>query len=268
MSSGLRLLLKGLLPPLAISAYRRLFPVRRSWIWEGIYPSLDAVPARNAAYDQDARVAEMVAQAERLLGEVRDGRKPFHWHETLTTLAGVVGAANGKVRVIDFGGGMGTGFIQLMATLPAGTGIRYDVIDLPGVCAAGRKLFAADPRIGFHEAVKDAPADADIVYANSVLQYIADYAGQLRELAAVGAPWLLLARLASGDFASFATGQMNLPGQVVPHWFLNRGEVVKLLEQAGYRLASESLENHEYDVSNFPPSHRSGRMRHLLFKKK
>jgi hypothetical protein len=84
-------------------------------------------------------------------------------------------------------------------------------------------------------------------------------------LAALRAPWLVLARTAAGDIPTFATRQLNLPGQVIPYWFVNRNEIIDLLRGEGYQLALEGLADREYDQSNFPPAYRIGRMRNLLF---
>ena len=58
---------------------------------------------------------------------------------------------------------------------------------------------------------------------------------------------------------------MNLPGRVFPYWFLNLGEVIQIMTGAGYRLASDGHGEHHYDVSNFPETHRVGRLRTVLF---
>ena len=125
--------------------------------------------------------------------------------------------------------------------------------------------FVDDARINFHTALADTPASTDIVYCQRALQYIEDYLGQLRALASLGAPWLLLARTPTGDIPTFATRQLNLPGQILPYWFINRAEFVDLLDGHGYRLIWESVCDHEYDQSNFPVTHRIGRMRTSSF---
>ena len=265
MFHRLRQLLKLFVPPVLVDLARGRLNLPPSYTWEGVYPHRRAVPVEHPSYDHEARIGEMAALSRELLAQVRAGQRPGGWHDTLSLVAATVSADTGKLRVVDFGGAMGTGFIQLLATLPKTTALEYHIVDLPGMCAAGLEVFAGESRIHFHTALAEVPVEPDIVYVNSVLQYIDDYAGQLRALAALRAPRLLLARTATGDFPTFATRQLNLPGQVLAYWFLKRSEVLGLLVDAGYRLVFENLCDRDYDQTNFPATHRIGRMRNLLF---
>ncbi|WP_395747011.1 methyltransferase, TIGR04325 family [Prosthecobacter sp.] len=259
-------LLKGLVPPLVLALVKKAAqPRQQQPTWAGIYPALGDVPVVDGTYDDARRVGEMSAHAGILLAQIQEGKKPVLWHEMMATVAAVVAAERGGVRVLDFGGGMGTGFMHLISTLPETARIEYDVIEMEQMCAAGRALFVNEKRLRFHTTQLHDGERPDIVYVNSVLQYIEDYAAKLRELAALQAPWVLLVRTAAGDFPTFATRQLNLPGQVLPYWFFNRDEIVATLRDAGYALAMERLSDRSYDMSNFPETHRQERMRHLLF---
>lgn len=260
-----RQLLKRLLPPVLLDLLRKRRCPQPIYTWDGIYPHLRDVPVHHASYDHEERIHEMATQAGEWLAQMRAGLRPAIWHNTLATVAAATGVGLGTIRVVDFGGAAGSGFIQLLATLPPSITLGYHIVDLTGMCAAGRELFVGEPRIRFHTTLTEVPAQPDIVYVNSVLQYLEDYAGQLRALTALGARWLLLARTATGNIPTFASRQLNLPGQVLPYWFVNRDELVSLVRSLGYRLAFEDLADREYDQSNFPVTHRIGRMRHLLF---
>ena len=121
--------------------------------------------------------------------------------------------------------------------------------------------------MAFDTSLDGARAAPDIVYANSVLPYIEDYAALLKKLAGLGARYLLVARLAGGSYPTYATRQLNLKGQVLPYWFHNTEEIKGILRSSGYALAYEGLTGPEYDQRNFPASHRVGRMRNLLFRR-
>lgn len=263
--SGLHSVLQSFVPPAVPALLRRIWPTMRHPIWKGIYRHCRDVPAFGGTYDDQRRVIEMSEEAERLFSDIQKGKKLTLWHQMLASVAALVAADRGSIRVIDFGGGMGTGFLQLLTTLPPGTAIRYDVIEMEKMCSAGRELYKNEPRICFHASLDDCAPAPDIVYVNSALQYVDDYAGQLRGLAALNAPWLLLARLAAGNIPTFATQQMNLPGQLLPYWFLNLDEVVTILSNTGYRLAFDGVTEREYEQSNFPETHRIGQMRDLMF---
>ena len=233
-------------------------------VWSGVYPRLSDVPAHRAEFGDDL-IGEMVTTISAALAELRAGQRPHLWHESLALLAGAVAPASQRVSVVDFGGGAGSGFAQLLASLPPSVTIDYEVVDSEAMCTAGRKLFADDRRIRFSTALPPRGSAVDVVYANSVLQYIEDYPRALQQLAAVGAPYVFLGRLAAGRGPTFATRQLNVPGRVFPYWFLNLDEVIAVMAQHGYQLACDSLVDHVYDQTNLPESHRAERFRNVLF---
>lgn len=233
-------------------------------VWSGVYPRLSDVPAHRAEFGDDL-IGEMVTTVAAALAALRAGQKPHLWHESLALLAGAVASASQRVSVVDFGGGAGSGFAQLLASLPPSVTLAYEVVDSEAMCTAGRKLFADDRRIRFSTTLPPRGSAIDVVYANSVLQYIEDYPRALQQLAAVGAPYVFLGRLAAGRGPTFATRQLNVPGRVFPYWFLNLDEVIAVMAQHGYQLACDSLVDHVYDQTNLPESHRAERFRNVLF---
>lgn len=233
--------------------------------WRGIYSKLSDVPAVNPEFGA-ALIDEMAAGTEAVLDRIRSNRKPYIWHEALALVAGCMCAEQDHLRVLDFGGGLGTGYLQLRTCLPSDVRLDYQIIDNESMCARGRLLFEKDENLWFLSKLPHASeANPDIVYVNSVLQYIEDYAAQIRMLAAFQAPRILFARLAGGDAPTFASEQINVPGQVIPHWFLNVQEVTDIMNDAGYRLVCDELVERSYDQSVFPETHRVEKFRNMLF---
>jgi putative methyltransferase (TIGR04325 family) len=264
---------KQFIPPILITSLRGLpiFPKPR-FVWEGIYAHRRDVPTQNNSYDDAVEVRKQYDWTRAGLDLVNAGKLADLRHELLAVVAAIATARAGAVSILDFGGAVGSGYVQLMATLPMNAAIQYCVVDLPNMCAAGRGLFAGDPRITFQTRLPtlDDRLDEDrldIVYASSVLQYIDDYCELLQQLASARAAFILLGQLAAGDIPTFATKQMNLGKKIMAYWFLNRDEVVGAFAAAGYKLVYEGLSDLEYDQSNFPETHRIGRMRNLLFRR-
>ena len=262
-----RRFVKRLIPPLLLDLVRGrpLFPVS-AFTWQGVYASLRDVPVDKCNYDTTPQVEKHLGWTRSALAVVQSGGKPHLWHETLALVGAIGSTDRGVLRVVDFGGGTGSGYVQLLATLPVCATIEYHVVDLARMCAAGRELFEKDPHITFHTELPMLNEKiVDIVYLNSVLQYIDDWAGLLGRLASLNARFILLARLAAGTVPTYASTQMNLDRQFMPYWFLNIDEVIAQLALANYRLAYDGLDSQDYDQSNFPQTHRIGRMRNLLF---
>lgn len=228
------------------------------------------MPTKNERYDNDARIAEFIEWTRQGKASIAAGKAmnvSCAWHEALALLAASI-APEQDIRVLDFGGGVGLGFLQLLASLRSNTTVTYHVVELENMCIAGRKLFADDSRIHFHTAWPTVDGKIDIAYASTVLPYIDDYRGLLRQFASVQAKYILLNQLAAGAFPTYAAKQLNLPGQALAYWFLNLQEVIDVLAADGYSLTYETQVGPEYDQSNYPARYRLGRMRTLLFVRK
>jgi putative methyltransferase (TIGR04325 family) len=248
-------------PPILIDARRRWR--KPQYVWDGVYPHLRDVPTFRADYASEL-TAEMVATTGAALTSLQNGQKPYLWHEPFALVAGAMVSPSQPLRVVDFGGGTGSGYVQLLASLPPSTRLDYLIVDSAEMGAAGRQLFAGDRQIRFAESLT-AAGQVDLIYVNSVFPYVEDYRGVLAELASLGAAQIFLGRLAAGSNPTFASRQLNLPGRVLAYWFLNIDEVSEILAQSGYRLVYDGFVDRTYDQSNLPATHRVERFRNILF---
>jgi putative methyltransferase (TIGR04325 family) len=237
------------------------------YTWQGIYSNRSDVPGSTDRYDDEIEVNKHLSWTRPAFDAVRSGSLPPPEHQMLTLIAAMAGAKSGSVRVIDLGGAVGAGYVQLLGALPTTIAIEYHVVDLEKMCSEGKRLFSDDPRIQFHKVIPQSIESLDIVYANSVLQYIDHYEETLAQITSLGAEFVLLGDLPVGNIPTYATKQLNLVGKVLAYWFFNRDEIVDTLAQRGYSLIYEGLEEPEFDQENFPQSHRIGRMRNLLFRR-
>jgi putative methyltransferase (TIGR04325 family) len=153
----------------------------------------------------------------------------------------------------------------LLNGLADAASLEYFVVDNARSCLEGRRLFAGDQRIHFLDHL---PADLpplQIIYMSGVLQYVEDYPAALQRLAGYRPDCFLITYLAAGHIPTFAAAQVNLKNNVLPTWFFNRGELCRLMAEAGYHLAYCGASGQALDMRNFPASHRLERMADLLF---
>ena len=184
-------------------------------------------------------------------------------HRTFLAIAGLIATMRGGVTALDLGGALGSAYVYLIDSLPADRRVAYHVVDLEPACEEGRRLHAADPQITFH-ATLPSVRDLDVVYVNGALQYVADYVGTMRELAASRASVILFTELPAGDFPTFATAQMNIDGRVGT-WFFNRDELVVLMTDRDYVLVLDGRTAVPNDQSNLPARRRVTNYHTLLF---
>src|SRR5438132_461673 len=91
-------------------------------LWEGIYPHYRDVPVTGAAFDSEIWIKKTRAYTENVIAVSRNYRfipqDVAGEYMLLPLLASLVGkASGGKVRILDFGGGMGVSFIHLTSCL-------------------------------------------------------------------------------------------------------------------------------------------------------
>ena len=263
---SLRKILRGLTPPALTEFYRRARGDFNS-PWEGAYKHYRDVPVSGGGYESEAVVAAMAEHTRKLRETLAAGSEPCEEdgdNILLPLLA--AGSAEGRpVRILDFGGGMGEGYLRLKAAM-AGP-VEYHIVELERNCAEGRRLFEGAGDIFFHNALPPGLEKVDIVHINSALQYIEDYAGLLGRLADYRPLYILLVRLSAVEVPTFAAMQKNLEGTRLPYWFFELGEIIRFLGGKGYRLVYKKAAAKKYPQDGLPPWQRlpCGRMSNLLF---
>jgi putative methyltransferase (TIGR04325 family) len=266
-TTTVKAVVKRLCPPLLLDLARgRPLFSKPLATWEGIYAQLREVPTENASYDYSSRIEEFVTHTGSALTLLKAGKAQHPgWHEPLGLLAASITRGRDQLHVLDFGGGVGLAYVQLLSALRSDVVVRHDVVDLENMCQAGRRLFADDPRIQFHTSLPALAGQLDIVYASSVFPYVDDYAALVRALVGLGASYILFTQLAAGEFPTYAARQLNLSGQVLPYWFLNIHELISLVAAGGYSWVYSAEAGPQYDQRAYPPTHRLGRMKTVLF---
>jgi len=237
-------------------------------IWTGVYARYEDVPVSGPGFDGATWTAITRSHTERALADLHRGASPRATGDRalLPELAADVLAARGAVRVVDFGGGMGIGYIDVRARCgPAD--VDYVVVETEAICVAGRSLFGDDPAIRFVTSLTEVAAGADIVYVSSALQYVREPIALLRTLAGFGARYLLLVNVSAGDIPTYAAAQRNVPGSVIAYWFLAADEISGALRAVGYEPRRATLSERRLTGFAVPRRYRIARGRNLLFER-
>ncbi|MEO8257206.1 MAG: methyltransferase, TIGR04325 family [Acidobacteriota bacterium] len=265
----LRQLLKAAVPPGAIAVYRRLaFGDHLGYVWRGIYSRLREVPGQGRGFGG----AEWLALCERYLRSVRTSGESGRTipddvagrHVLLPLVVACLGGSE-RIRILDFGGGLAFDHVLLAQATGGAADVEFHIVESDAIVAAGRRLFASDPRVHFHDRLPASLPAVDLLNISTALQYVDDYPALLTSLIAYRPRRILMVDLPAGDIPTFATAQVNVRGSVIPSWFFNAAEIIALVESAGYRVAFKAASDQRFDLGNFPESHRLPRACHLLF---
>lgn len=246
-------------------------------IWEGVYEEWnEALPVGDAfnndkwLSDQARHVgAEIAGLAENGIAACAVSRD-----YVLPLVAAFALQAGRAPRILDFGGGMASSYPLVMGTVPGSENIEFHVLESPGICKRGRAEFLSRHNLIFHSEIPPADICFDIVHAGRSMQYVDDWRGLLVAFAQRKAQYIVLAGLLAGDIKSFVTMQ-NYFGCKIPVRFLNRDEVIRTIEDLGYRLIYKALhfskrlgKEGPLPMDNFPVGNRLEHPCQLLFHKK
>ena len=248
-------------------------------IWEGMFPSFPAADAEacGPGFEGEVYLVRTLASARDCLDALSRGAPIPAFHKQRSTVLPVVAAtllrSRQSVRILDFGGALGIGYMTLLESIPSASArVSYTVVEGRGICEAGKRLFEPGAPIEF---VDKLPANEryDLVHSASALQYVEDWRAIISALGSYGSPYLLLSDVFAGNIPSFVSLQ-NYYGSRIRHWFLNLDELMGCLVAAGYELVMRSYVSSRrlgsYDglpMDNFPSSHRLSQTLHLLLGK-
>lgn len=175
---GLREWIVDSTPPAFVRRYRAW---RSRGEWSSPYPDWDSAAADCVGYEDPAILERVKRAALRVrAGEgafERDSvvfEKPaYNW--PLLAVVSHVAASHGALRVIDFGGSLGSTYQQHRSWLDPLGRVHWGVVEQPAFVRCGRDLFE-DERLKFYESIS-ACSDAgggDLILFSSVLQYLRD----------------------------------------------------------------------------------------------
>jgi putative methyltransferase (TIGR04325 family) len=243
-------------------------------IWEGIYTSFQEAAGAvvGAGFNGDEWRTRSVAAASGCLAAMQAGH-PIPEQEKqrsalLPPVAATMLANRDRLRILDFGGGLGIGYMTLLEAIPmAAERIDYTIVEVPQIATEGRRLLSG--AVGYVEAL---PADGpfDLVHAASAIQYVDEWRGLLTSLAAYRADFILLSDVFAGSIPTYVTLQ-HYYGSRIRHWFWNLDELLEVCARAGYALVMKTrVTSRRLGVDNtlpmeqFPEAHRLDQSLHLL----
>jgi putative methyltransferase (TIGR04325 family) len=231
---------RALVLSLVPSALRRKLRVLTGWRWfRGEYASWAEARQASAGYEDEAVLARVL---EATLA-VRDGRARFErdsvlFHEAdpdrplMAVLREIVCERAGGLRVLDFGGSLGSTYWRHRDVLPSGERLRWDIVEQPSFVEAGRRHLADTP-LRFYANVDSARAESayDVLLCSGVLQYLESPFEMLESWRRLDAPYVLFNNLplhAKGpDRLMVQHVPPNIYAASYPVWFFNREEFLR-----------------------------------------
>lgn len=265
-------ILKQVIPPILLKMYRKIGdPHLSGFLWTGKYLRYSDVKAQGEGYRGRVWITSRSSQTQIVRKEIENGNgipivRGFRFG-SLALLASLVSPRSQKLRILDFGGGMGVAYPQVLHSLGEEFPLEYHIVENSESCIEGRKIFIGDSRIQFHEGLDNSLTNIDIVFMSGVLQYVDDYSAIIHSLIKLHPSFVLMTFLPVGSMSTFASAQVNLKGSVLPTWFFNLNELISIFTSLKYQLLCKlSIEPEDcIDMGNFEEEDQLNHMSTLFF---
>lgn len=174
----------------------------------------------------------------------------YSW-PVLSALLWVANLSKGKLRVLDFGGALGTSYRQNKYFLAAIDQLSWAVVEQPNFVDCGRKDFQNE-ELRFFDTIEDAISDSapNVVLISSVLQYIEGYEQILSKILAERIPVVILDRVSvnsgEGDVVYLQIVPSTIYSASYPCFMISESKLFNHFEQQGYSLVQD------FESLNFP----------------
>ena len=270
----MRNLIKLVVPPLFVNAYRRFAKTKQSPhnIFEGVYRSFSEIEnfsnynssqSLNKTYRKTVKKFEDYQRKQPL--PKSESRSQIY--NLLPMLAATLNDMQGNISILDFGGGMGASYIGCLNSINC-TDITYYIVDLLEGIELGRKIFPKEYNVHFLESVSELE-EVDIVYIGSALEYISDYKALLVELMSKNPKYIFLTDYFMGTAKTYATVQVNMHRRKIAYRIFNLDEIIQLFEEHNFSLIYKSVNyKPSHHFNNFPEYYRVSDSCNLLFRRK
>ena len=240
-------------------------------IWDGIFEDFDQTKGEGDVFQGSVWLEKQINHAQlaidQTLSEETISKLAITAEYALPVIAAAIANPKKKLRILDFGGGLGSSFLPLKAMLPVNQPLDFFVVENETMCEEGKILFKNEEQLTFIDHLP-AGKEFDIIHAGSSFHYVDDWIGQLQQFVKMSPQYIIFADLPAGDIKTFVTIQ-NYYGRKVPVRFWNIGEFIAAMENLGYELAMRSRNSSNYinSMDNFDPEHRLNYFSQLIFKR-
>lgn len=248
-------MLKNLVPPFLYNAY---VESRRKYGYFGEYKTWQEAQSRCGSYDNEIILEKVKNSALKVKkGEAAYERdsvlflKPqVSWH-LLGPLLWIASKNNGSLKVLDFGGSLGSTYYQNKEFLKH-LNLEWAIIEQPKFVEYGQKYFQ-DETLKFYKNISEYRQVPDVIVLGSVLQYLQSPYQILAELFQTGAKYILFDKTPFLDEHYDLITIQKVPPKIYaasyPSWIFDTNKFLTFVAEK-YNLL-QKLDSHTQDMFTF-----------------
>lgn len=248
--------LKRFVPPILLDYKRKIFPSKYGWF--GDYSSWQEAKKECIGYQDD----EIISKVKDAVLKVKNGEAVFErdsvifdkieysW-STLAALCWIAAQNSGVLKIIDFGGSLGSSYYQNRKFLNYLKKVEWNIIEQNHFVQTG-KVFFQDNELRFFENIEECyfNTNPEAVLFSSTLQYLEHPFEILSKFFEKKINYIIidLTGFTSNNEASKITIQKVNPviyNASYPSWIFNKTEFLNIFSTNSYEL----IESFESDIS-------------------
>ncbi len=252
----MREIFKGLIPPLAFNAGKRLF---RKRVWSGDFDSWELVLRECSGYSNDIILQKQIEAT----GAVLSGNAVFERDSCLfyepalnfpVIASLMIASSEQEVSLVDFGGALGSSYHQNKRALESFS-LKWGIVEQSHFVKIGRERFTTDV-ISFHEDLDSAvkALQPRILFSSSTLQYLEEPKWWIEKMISLQLPYILLDRISFNSSKRARLTKQTVPESIYqaeyPCWFLSEPEFRSWF-QGQYDLMWEFENSDQADIDSY-----------------
>ena len=225
--------------------------LKRQTAWHGNFDSWQEALSKCSGYSSPAILEKVTTAAVKVKkGEAVYERDSvlfdsieYSW-PLVAALLHVAGQNNNTLKVIDFGGSLGSSYYQNKSYLAGIRSVEWNVIEQPAFVEAGRRHMQDDV-LRFYGSIEECIADrgmSHLLLSACTLPYIEQPYQLLEKFCQSGIPFLMIDNTffnyRDENRITVQTVSPNIYNASYPCWFLSYQQIVQLVRQQ-YHIISE-----------------------------
>ncbi len=227
--------IKGTIPKSILNYFIGFF-----YGWTGNFSTWGEADKKSSGYDSEnilEKVKESALKVKSgLTSYERDSvifNKIQYSFPVLSGLMWIAAQNGGKLRVLDFGGSLGSSYYQNKRFLDSLIDVKWCVVEQPNFVKTGLEFFSSD-KLQFYYSIDECIEnnEIDVILLSSVLQYLEEPYKLLEEIISKGIKYILIDRIPfikGSDRITIQKVHPKIYKAKYPCWFFNKAKFLDFL---------------------------------------
>lgn len=206
-------------------------------VWEGIFKSFEEAGEDFSAFDTDNWLTKQKAKVLKQLQSLRED--PSYLPKTISKdyplplVIAMLLSQKDKISVLDFGGGMGSQYLELLDKIPEiKERVSFYIVESDATIRNKPTELEQFKNLTFFSSLDAVPSSCDIIHIGSTLPYIDKWQDLLKGINSTFHPtYFVFSDLLAGNIPTFITQQIYYDKRI-PHRFYNFNEFSNYMHQA------------------------------------